>query len=70
MIVQLFFINQLREKKVGYYLANPETTPGGRALKFLFCSCDIRKADAIKIVQIFIGNKVKVKIVRIGSTSI
>ncbi|MCF0106041.1 MAG: recombinase RecA [Holdemanella sp.] len=58
------FINQLREK-VGVIYGNPETTPGGRALKFYASvRIDIRKADAIKNGSDIIGNKVKVKVVK------
>ena len=59
-----YFINQLREK-VGVIYGNPETTPGGRALKFYSSvRVDIRKADAIKNGTDIVGNKVKVKIVK------
>lgn len=58
------FINQLREK-VGVFYGNPETTPGGRALKFYASvRVDIRKADVIKNGSDIVGNKVKVKIVK------
>ena len=58
------FINQLREK-VGVFYGNPETTPGGRALKFYASvRVDIRKADVIKNGSYIVGNKVKVKIVK------
>ncbi len=58
------FINQLREK-VGIVYGNPETTPGGRALKFYSSvRIDIRKADTIKNGSDIIGNKVKVKVVK------
>ncbi|MDO4466143.1 MAG: recombinase RecA [Bacillota bacterium] len=58
------FINQLREK-VGVIYGNPETTPGGRALKFYSSvRIDIRKADAIKNGSEIVGNKVKVKVVK------
>ena len=60
----VIFINQLREK-VGVIYGNPETTPGGRALKFYSSvRVDIRKADAIKNGTDIVGNKVKVKIVK------
>lgn len=60
----LIFINQLREK-IGVMFANPETTTGGRALKF-FASIriDVRKTDAIKNGQELVGNRTKVKIVK------
>lgn len=58
------FINQLREK-VGVLYGSPETTPGGRALKFYASvRIDIRKADVIKNGTDIIGNKVKVKVVK------
>lgn len=58
------FINQLREK-VGVVYGNPETTPGGRALKFYSSvRIDIRKADAIKNGSDVVGNKVRVKVVK------
>ena len=58
------FINQLREK-IGIMFGNPETTPGGRALKF-FASVrmDIRRIDAIKRNGENIGNRVRVKVVK------
>lgn len=58
------FINQLREK-IGVMFGNPETTPGGRALKF-FSSVrmDIRRVDQIKKGNEVIGNRVKVKVVK------
>lgn len=58
------FINQLREK-VGVMYGNPETTPGGRALKFYSSvRLDIRKSEAIKNGSEIIGNKVNVKVVK------
>lgn len=58
------FINQLREK-VGIVYGNPETTPGGRALKFYSSvRVDIRKADVIKNGTDIVGNKVRVKVVK------
>ena len=58
------FINQLREK-IGVMFGSPETTPGGRALKF-FSSVrlDIRKFDSIKQGTDIIGNRVRVKVVK------
>ena len=58
------FINQLREK-IGVMFGNPETTPGGRALKF-FASVrmDIRRIDSIKKDGEIIGNRVRVKVVK------
>ena len=55
-ICVVIFINQLREK-VGVIYGNPETTPGGRALKFYSSvRVDIRKADAIKNGTDIVGN--------------
>ncbi|HJF46319.1 recombinase RecA [Thermophilibacter provencensis] len=58
------FINQLREK-IGVMFGNPETTPGGRALKF-FSSVrmDIRRIDSIKSNNEVVGNRVRVKVVK------
>ena len=58
------FINQLREK-VGVMFGNPETTTGGRALKF-FSSVriDIRRIDSIKLKDEVIGNRVRAKVVK------
>ena len=58
------FINQLREK-IGVMFGNPETTTGGRALKF-FASVrmDIRRVESIKKGNEVIGNRVRVKIVK------
>ena len=58
------FINQLREK-IGVMFGNPETTPGGRALKF-FSSVrmDIRRVDSIKVNNEVVGNRVRVKVVK------
>ena len=60
----VIFINQLREK-VGVMYGNPETTPGGRALKF-FSSVrlDVRRGEGIKNGTELIGNKTKVKVVK------
>ena len=60
----VIFINQLREK-VGVRYGNPETTPGGRALKF-FSSVrlDVRRGEVIKNGTELIGNKTKVKVVK------
>lgn len=58
------FINQLREK-VGIMFGNPETTPGGRALKFYSSvRLDVRRGEAIKNGTDVIGNKVTVKVVK------
>jgi recombination protein RecA len=58
------FINQLREK-VGIMFGNPETTPGGRALKFYASvRMDVRKIDTIKQGEEFLGNRTKIKITK------
>ncbi len=58
------FINQLREK-VGVMFGNPETTTGGRALKFYATiRMEVRKSEAIKNGQDVVGNKVNVKIAK------
>ena len=58
------FINQLREK-VGIMFGNPETTPGGRALKFYSSiRLDVRKSEQIKIGDSVVGNKTNVKVVK------
>jgi len=60
----VIFINQLREK-VGVMFGNPETTTGGKALKyFSTIRLDIRKADALKNEGDIIGNRVKAKVVK------
>lgn len=60
----VIFINQLREK-VGVVYGNPETTTGGRALKFYASiRIDIRRAEALKNGSNVIGNSVNVKIVK------
>ena len=60
----VIFINQLREK-VGVMFGNPETTPGGKALKFYSSvRIDVRKADALKDASGMIGNRTKAKIVK------
>ena len=58
------FINQIREK-IGVFYGNPETTPGGRALRF-FASVrlEIRRVDSIKRDGEVIGNRVRVKVVK------
>lgn len=62
--VAVIFINQLREK-VGVIYGNPETTTGGRALKFYATiRIDIRRSEAIKDAGEIIGNTCKVKIVK------
>ena len=58
------FINQLREK-VGVMFGNPETTPGGRALKFYSSvRLDVRRSEAIKAGDAIIGNKTTIKVVK------
>ncbi len=58
------FVNQIREK-IGFFLGSPETTTGGRALKFYTSlRIDIRRIAAIKDGDNIIGNRVKVKIVK------
>ena len=58
------FINQLREK-VGIMFGNPETTPGGRALKFYSSiRLEVRRADQIKQGDKVIGNRTNVKVVK------
>ncbi|HHV29659.1 recombinase RecA [Acetivibrio mesophilus] len=58
------FINQLREK-VGIMFGNPETTPGGRALKFYSSvRLDVRRIESIKQGNEIIGNRTKVKVVK------
>jgi recombination protein RecA len=58
------FVNQIREK-IGFFLGNPETTTGGRALKFYASlRVDIRRIATLKDGDKVIGNRVKVKIVK------
>ena len=60
----IIFINQLREK-VGVFFGSPETTPGGKALKFYTSiRLDIRKVDSVKEGSEVIGNRAKVKVVK------
>jgi recombination protein RecA len=60
----LIFINQIREK-IGVMFGNPETTTGGRALKFYSSvRADIRRIAAIKDGDVVIGNRTKVKLVK------
>jgi recombination protein RecA len=60
----LIFINQIREK-IGVLFGNPETTPGGRALKFYTSvRIDIRKIASIKEGEVVIGNRTKAKVVK------
>jgi recombination protein RecA len=58
------FINQLREK-VGITFGNPETTPGGRALKFYASiRLDVRRAEQIKQGEEVVGSRTKIKVVK------
>lgn len=58
------FINQIREK-VGVMFGNPETTPGGRALKFYSTiRLEVRRAEQIKQSSDVVGNRVKIKVVK------
>lgn len=58
------FINQIREK-VGVMFGNPETTPGGRALKFYSTiRLEVRRAEQLKLGNEIVGNHTKVKIVK------
>ncbi|MDE2144697.1 MAG: recombinase RecA [Patescibacteria group bacterium] len=60
----IIFINQLREK-IGVFFGNPETTPGGRALKFYSSvRIDIRRTAQIKKGEDVIGNRIKAKVVK------
>ena len=62
--VVVVFINQLREK-IGVMFGNPETTPGGKALKFYSSvRLDIRRIGAIKSATEVIGNRTRVKVVK------
>lgn len=58
------FINQIREK-VGIMFGNPETTPGGRALKFYSSvRLEVRRAETLKQGNDILGNKAKIKVVK------
>jgi recombination protein RecA len=60
----VIFINQIREK-IGVMFGSPETTSGGRALKFYSSvRCDIRRIAAIKDGEAVVGNRTRVKIVK------
>jgi recombination protein RecA len=59
-----FFINQIREK-VGVMFGNPETTPGGRALKFYSSvRLEVRRAETLKQGNDMVGNKTRIKVVK------
>lgn len=60
----VIFINQIREK-IGVMFGSPETTPGGRALKFYSsCRIDVRRIGALKEGEEVIGQRVKAKVVK------
>jgi recombination protein RecA len=63
-LTAVIFINQIR-MKIGVVFGNPETTPGGRALKFYASvRLDIRRIGAIKDGQETVGNRTRVKVVK------
>ena len=60
----LIFINQIREK-IGVMFGSPETTPGGRALKFYSsCRIDVRRIGPVKEGEEVVGSRIKVKVVK------
>jgi recombination protein RecA len=60
----VIFINQMREK-IGVMFGSPETTPGGKALKFYAsCRVDVRRIGALKDGEEVVGQRVRVKIVK------
>ena len=60
----VIFINQLREK-IGVMFGNPETTPGGRALKFYSSvRLDVRRIESIKVGEDTVGNRVRIKVAK------
>ena len=60
----VIFINQIREK-IGVMFGSPETTPGGRALKFYSsCRVDVRRIGQLKDGEMVVGQRVKVKVVK------
>jgi recombination protein RecA len=60
----VIFINQIREK-IGVMFGNPETTPGGRALKFYSsCRIDVRRIGQLKEGELVVGQRVRAKVVK------
>jgi recombination protein RecA len=60
----VIFINQIREK-IGVMFGNPETTPGGRALKFYSsCRIDVRRIGQLKDGEEVVGQRVRAKVVK------
>ena len=60
----VIFINQLREK-IGVMFGNPETTTGGRALKFYASvRLDVRRIETLKVAGEMVGNRARVKVVK------
>jgi len=60
----VIFINQIREK-IGVMFGNPETTPGGRALKFYSsCRIDVRRIGQLKDGEMVVGQRVRAKVVK------
>lgn len=60
----VIFINQIREK-IGVMFGNPETTPGGRALKFYSsCRIDVRRIQSLKDGETVIGSRIRAKVVK------
>lgn len=60
----VIFINQIR-MRIGVMFGNPETTPGGNALKFYSSvRLDIRRVESLKVGDTIIGNRVRVKVVK------
>ena len=60
----VIFINQIREK-IGVMFGSPETTPGGRALKFYAsCRVDVRRIGQLKEGEVVVGQRVRAKVVK------
>ena len=60
----MIFINQLRQK-IGVMYGNPETTPGGLALKYYSSvRLDVRRTEILKVNGVMVGNRTKVKVVK------